>query len=236
MYKSIIYVDTGSFDNPAPGRFWLRDRYRVHQRLCMAFPKKDKLEQDPLFLQPYNEKEFENFNVPRNIGGFLFRHITPNILIVQSHQKPNWEYCFQNSSFIKKDPEIYEINFENLKENEKYKFTLEANPTKKIFTTYKNEQETEAAWWKNSCSKNGKRVFVGKENLIPWLEEKLKNFGAMAENVDVNLKFIKVKEKRFSVANYSGSLIIKDFLSFKSALVCGIGPLKGFGCGLLLIE
>ena len=64
MYLSCLLIDVGTDpDRPRPGRLWLRNPHRVHQRLCMAFPypqtpqtKKD----DPHFLTPYWPCGFED--------------------------------------------------------------------------------------------------------------------------------------------------------------------------------
>jgi CRISPR system Cascade subunit CasE len=101
MYLSTLLINVGSNpDRPRPGRLWLRNRYRVHQRLCMAFPSNQRKDRDPEFLAPYNPEDFPDqrqmadavcclpewsetkvdrddlaqAHTPRNAGaGFLFR-------------------------------------------------------------------------------------------------------------------------------------------------------------------
>jgi len=64
MYLSTLLIDVGSNpDRPRPGRLWLRNLYRVHQRLCMAFPSprltdRDSVDYDPAFLKPYDPAHF----------------------------------------------------------------------------------------------------------------------------------------------------------------------------------
>ena len=64
MYLSSLLIDTGrNPDRPRPGRLWLRNLYRVHQRLCMGFPSKQLTDRassdyDPDFLKPYNPAHF----------------------------------------------------------------------------------------------------------------------------------------------------------------------------------
>ncbi len=54
MHLSCLLIDTGrNPDRPRPGRLWLRNRYRVHQRLCMAFPTPQQRQNDREFLMPY---------------------------------------------------------------------------------------------------------------------------------------------------------------------------------------
>ena len=87
MYLSHLLVDVGvNPDRPRPGRLWLRNVYRVHQRLCMAFPDAQRKAKDPRFLRPFEEKDFPETNAakeeitsddvhqPRSAqNGFLFR-------------------------------------------------------------------------------------------------------------------------------------------------------------------
>lgn len=59
MYLSCLLVDVGTNpDRPRPGRLWLRNVYRVHQRLCMAFPSAERKSDDPQFLAPYRPEHF----------------------------------------------------------------------------------------------------------------------------------------------------------------------------------
>jgi CRISPR system Cascade subunit CasE len=54
MFLSTLFINVGNNpDRPHPGRDWLRNLYRVHQRLCMAFPSASLRQDDPLFLKPY---------------------------------------------------------------------------------------------------------------------------------------------------------------------------------------
>jgi len=93
-------------DDPSPGKKWLRNLYRVHQRLCMAFPSQERESDDPEFLEPFNPKDFgdKQVHVKREENaGFLFR-IDPVmrgrvVVLVQSALKPNWDYAFHNACY-----------------------------------------------------------------------------------------------------------------------------------------
>jgi CRISPR system Cascade subunit CasE len=54
MFLSRLHVNLGS----EPGRLWLRNMYRIHQRLCMAFPSGGRRKSDPEFLRPYEPADF----------------------------------------------------------------------------------------------------------------------------------------------------------------------------------
>lgn len=59
MYLSKLLINVGTNpDRPRPGRLWLRNRYRVHQRLAMAFPSDQRKDRDPEFLAPYTPDDF----------------------------------------------------------------------------------------------------------------------------------------------------------------------------------
>jgi hypothetical protein len=61
MYLSCLLIDVGDDpDRPRPGRLWLRNLYRVHQRLCMAFPTAPQRQKDPEFLMPYQPCGFQD--------------------------------------------------------------------------------------------------------------------------------------------------------------------------------
>jgi CRISPR system Cascade subunit CasE len=103
MFLSLLHVNVG--DDPErdqPGRQWLRDIYRVHQRLWMAFPDGARRAEDPNFLGPWDGPAIPDPKPTRREAGFLFRierDGCPRIL-VQSAQRPDWEYAFQNAPYL----------------------------------------------------------------------------------------------------------------------------------------
>jgi len=121
MYHSHLFINVG--DNPdRPDwnlcRRWLRNLYRVHQRLCMAFPKAvpERHEREAAYCKPYDRGSFplQHDLPPESDGGdvhkarngengFLFRIDYPvdskqggrrPVIIVQSATRPDWEYAF----------------------------------------------------------------------------------------------------------------------------------------------
>jgi CRISPR system Cascade subunit CasE len=119
MYVSTLLINVGDDpDRPRPGRLWLRNLYRVHQRLCMAFPSAPRKSADRDFLAPYDPSDFPEdryladgtpSEVPADVlrqvhtkrndkSGFLFR-IDPQpggrvTIVVLSSLLPNWDYAF----------------------------------------------------------------------------------------------------------------------------------------------
>ena len=103
MFLSLLYVNVGSDpDRDQPGRRWLRDVYRVHQRLWMAFPDSKRREEDPFFLGAWDESSTAVPKPPRRESGFLFRIERDGLprILVQSAQQPYWDYAFQNAPYL----------------------------------------------------------------------------------------------------------------------------------------
>jgi hypothetical protein len=119
MYQSCLLIDVGNDpDRPRPGRLWLRNRYHVHQRLCMAFPSASQKTGDAGFLTPFKPEEFGQgqVHVKRAAGsGFLFR-VDPltngrAVILVQSARKPDWCYAFYNAGhFLSAPPQVKQLD------------------------------------------------------------------------------------------------------------------------------
>ena len=203
MYLSTLLINTGTNpDRPRPGRMWLRNVYRVHQRLCMAFPSSGKKQDDPYFLKPYRSKDFsktvnkfeamEKSSATSTIkqvctrrtdtDGFLFR-IDPHpqsgssIILVQSAANPDWAYAFQNAeALLKAEPEVREFE-PQIKTGEKRRFCILANPVRKVS--------------KNSLNLSGNPFdpkWIGKDIPVPvpdlpnWLERRAEPLWQANEN------------------------------------------------------
>lgn len=98
MFLSLLPVNVRG----EPGRRWLNDIYRVHQRLWMGFPDDVRLADDPFFLGPWDGPGIPEPKPKRREAGFLFRierDGSPRIL-VQSVERPNWKYAFQNAPYL----------------------------------------------------------------------------------------------------------------------------------------
>ena len=101
MYLSQLLVNIGSDpDKPRPGLEWIKQTYRVHQRIWMAFPDDKSREEDPFFLGEWSPDAKPK--PKRSEAGFLYRiepdH--PTRILVQSVLKPDWEYAFQNARHL----------------------------------------------------------------------------------------------------------------------------------------
>ncbi len=193
MYLSSILVDLGTNpDRPRPGRLWLRNLYRVHQRLCMAFPTDSRKETDGQFLAPYRPEDFpeqghlaeksanevernvlKDVHAPRNVNrGFLFR-IDPQpgtgraVILVQSAGRPDWSYAFQNADHLLAAPVEVRPFDPGFSPNRRLRFRILANPVRKV-----SPRSLDFAGKPFEKKWIGKDVPVPTTDLAKWLERR----------------------------------------------------------------
>lgn len=126
MFLSLLHVDVR---HGRPGRSWLRNVYHVHQRLWMAFPDSSRKKDDPFFLGTWDTPVVPDPKPTRHECGFLFRieHDGPTRVLVQSAQRPDWDYGFQNALGLLADaPRVRQFEPE-LHRDQAYRFRLLAN-------------------------------------------------------------------------------------------------------------
>ncbi len=265
MFLSTLLIDTGvSPDRPRPGRLWLRNLYRVHQRLCMAFPSKERKKVDAEFLQPYSPGDFpeDRFRadekpapppeVRRQVhakrdghSGFLFR-VDPlpggrAIIVVLSALEPDWGYAFNNAlhllAAIPERPRPLRVNIEV---GQRFRFRLNANAVFRAVakSRHRSGEPVKAEWI-------GKRIGVSgdESSLRRWIERRAASAGfsvseltaAQPGYVYVNKTSAAGDAQRLRSVRYEGLLEVNDPDRFRDALISGIGPAKAFGFGLLSI-
>ncbi len=250
MHLSSLLVDLGDNpDRPRPGRLWLRNRYRVHQRLCMAFPSLAAKADDPAFLKPYSPGSFTHVHGPRSeLQAFLFR-VDPQpgnraLILVQSATRPDWEYAFQNAGYLLAAPpqvQPYDPLFEA---GQAWRFRLLANPTKRLreASLGPDGKLINPELWKNLKGK-GKRVPVPRGMLQDWLMRRAGDAGfrvVRLYNVQPGYLYVAKNGEgtgtRLRSAQYDGILEVTDPQSFRHAFIHGIGPGKAFGFGLVSVR
>jgi len=243
VYRSCLLIDVGNNpDRPRPGRLWLRNRYHVHQRICMAFPSASRKAEDVDFLTPFKLDDFGNgqVHVKRAMdSGFLF-HITPlpngrAVIIVQSAIEPDWGYAFHNASYLLAAPPVVKPFEPHFPEGQCLRFRLAANPTRRL-SKHSLDAKKESI---------GKRVPVPTDRLIDWLAHRGESAGFIVTRDVTTLvsgyayfnKNDKKSDKwqRLRSVLFSGLLRVTDPDVFRQTLVHGIGSGKAFGFGLLLI-
>ncbi len=257
MYLSPLLIDVGTDpDRPRPGRLWLRNLYRVHQRLCMAFPDADRREQDPDFLAPFRPEDFpllgpdktvkglgKHVHIPRaDKSGFLFR-VDPQpganpVILVQSVARPDWKYAFHNAGYLlAAAPEVREIN-PQFTVAQRLRFRLKANTVRRATEGSRDSagQPLDPKWV-------GKRVPVQQDRAEEWVTRRGKTGGfrliAVSSTVAGYTYFSKTgergaRQRLFSVL-FDGVLEVTDPAAFITTLHTGIGAAKAFGFGLLSV-
>lgn len=195
MFLSQLLINaSGDPDHPTPGREWLANRYRMHQRLCMAFPTQERFTRDREFLEPYVPADFPedrsgadqskessdtavlaHVHRPRDPStGFLFRVESGPAgevaVWVLSAAKPDWNYAFQNSPGLlataPRVPRPVELRYHP---GTHCRFRLTANPVRRLSKNSKN-----AAGEAVTSSWIGKRapVPLNEAHLRAWLENR----------------------------------------------------------------
>ncbi len=260
MYLSCLLVDTGSSpDRRRPGRSWLRNMYRVHQRLCMAFPSDPRRGDDPNFLQPYDPADFPQVHARRtDSGAFLFRVDVQSggrvVILVQSAIKPDWEYAFHNAGhFLAARPEVKPIDL-SFGAKTCLRFRLVANPTRKVATIPRAKRSDV-----KEPGRHGRRVPVPgtDEALKEWLERRAEpgarsgkapfahrpRAGFRLQRIDrIQCGYVymckthdRSRGQRLRSVRYDGVLEVTDADGFRNTVIRGIGPAKSFGFGLLSV-
>ncbi len=252
MYLSHLLINVGDNpDRPRPGRLWLRNLYRVHQRLCMAFPSAARRSDDSNFLKPFKAEEFGNgqVHVKRDgNSGFLFR-IDPHsagrtVILVQSSIKPDWDYAFHNAGYLLAAPSEVRLFDPRFTKGQHLRFRLIANPTRRLSKNSPDAKEESI----------GKRVPVPTNQLSDWIVRKgelggflvdkestivhpgYSYFGKSYKKRNNEAQGDKKNEKsRLRSVRYEGVLEVTDADLFCNTTLSGIGPAKAFGFGLLSI-
>jgi CRISPR system Cascade subunit CasE len=256
MYLSYLLIDTGDNpDRPRPGRLWLRNRYHVHQRLCMAFPSASRKENDEHFLKPYCFKDFPEqreladqnkasvgkeiltqIHEPRSEkNNFLFR-IDPlalgrAMIVIQSAIEPDWEYAFHNAKhLLAASPEVkpFEPSFS---QGQSLRLRLEANPTRRL-SKHSPDAKQESV---------KKRVPVPTEKLVDWLPRRAAKAGFSLDKNATTIQpgyayiYKNGKGQQLRSVRFDGFLWVTNPDAFQETLVRGMGSGKAFGFGLLSV-
>ena len=254
MYLSCLLVDGGTNpDRPRPGRLWLRNAYRVHQRLCMAFPSNERKQVDPAFLQAYIPQDFGGTQVHTRRsrdGGFLFR-VDPvtggnPVILVQSACRPDWDYAFHNAScLLAAAPQVRSFDPAFIA-SQSLRFRLKVNPTKRVRDKSRDSsgEPLDRKWV-------GKRVPVPSQSIPEWLGSWLSRCTARKVEpgftlaspphcepgwVYVNKNGNREGGQQLRSAVFEGVLLVNEPRAFLKTVCAGIGRGKAFGFGLLTLS
>jgi CRISPR system Cascade subunit CasE len=258
MYLSCLKVDVHDRGGlPTVGAKWLQNRYRVHQRLCMAFPRASRLQADPDFLQAFDPSDFPllraaavqtkraagteqlaQVHAPRSSSaGFLFRvdpSRTGTQIIVQSASAPNWAYAFGNFHGVLLEDAAVRPFAPAFGAGQRLQFRLEANPTRRV--------DTKSA--PDGTRRHGRRVPVAASRCVDWLRRFERDGGFILDPQDVRLDCGVVRARKsaeseegvsYSAARFEGLLTVADPNAFARKLSAGFGTAKAYGFGLMSV-
>lgn len=251
MFLSQLLVNMGSHpDKPRPGAEWIKQTYRVHQRIWMAFPDEHRLKEDPFFLGTWSTGSAAKPR--REEAGFLYRiePDPPARILVQSTTKPNWEYAFQNAPhLLTTAPQVREFD-PGVEAGCDYRFRLvmlmvkrrsprpgDSGPGKEVESPIRCLLPPKAAGERSEFDPN---LTAWRERLV-WAAER-NGFA-----VDAGAKTLRVQPVRnlrmkktgageppsFNAALFEGQLQCVDADKLRAAVVNGVGRGKAFGMGLL---
>ncbi len=219
MYFSKVSLDTGVSVGKL-ARIAVSD-YKVHQHIWNLFSD-----------DPDRKRDFL-YRMEKSRDGYFFYTL--------SNRPPEDKDGIWKIETKKYDPKVTE--------GERFVFSLRANPvvTKKDGAG-KRKRHDVVMEAKHRCNN---KDFVLREKVqelgVEWLEKRGEKNGfavkpVVAESYCQHRLFKKAKKEekndpiRFSAIDFSGLLKVTDKEFFLSALYKGIGPAKGFGCGLLMIK
>lgn len=253
MFLSQLLVNPGSHpDKPRPGVDWIKQTYRVHQRIWMAFPNANQMKEDPFFLGTWSSESLAK--PKRQEGGFLFRiePEPPLRILVQSIEKPNWEYAFQNAPHLLSGPPQVREYDPHFIAGDRFRFRLVLLMVKR--RTAPADAAKDGA---KSRSEHPIRCLLpasepsGKPRPDPdftaWrkrLEEVAKRSGFALGDYPKQLRVQPVRNlymkptgatpgAPFNAAMFEGLLTCTDPTQLREAVINGISRGKAFGMGLL---
>ena len=195
----------------------IRDTYDWHQRVWEAFGGRNGQTRDFLIRVDRKEEAFRVLILSRSLPA-----------------KPDW--CPTDCFGTKVVPDDYFAHA-------RYRFSLLANPTKKIRSDKAGER-----------TKNGRRVPVTqREELIAWLVRKAEagGYAVILTREDDSGKEVEVlrtipRGREFfhkdrathgthTAVEFQGELTVTNPAQFRATVATGIGSAKAFGFGLLVI-
>lgn len=252
MFLSQLLVNPGDHpDKPRPGLDWVRQTYRVHQRIWMAFPDTHRMKEDPFFLGTWSSDSLAK--PKRQAGGFLFRIEAepPLRILVQSAEKPRWDYAFQNAPhLLASEPQVREYD-PSFTAGQTFRFRLVAQmvtrrtiPAGKLLEGQKAKSEHPIRCLLPADGDGHQRpdpdFTAWRERLAVWAERHGFSLGEYPKQLRVqpipNLTMKPAgqeRPKRFNAAMFEGLLTCADPERLHAAVVNGVGRGKAFGMGLL---
>jgi CRISPR system Cascade subunit CasE len=235
MFLSQLLVNIGDDpDKPRPGMEWIKHTYRVHQRIWMAFPDAQQLNADPFFLGEWSAGGAK----PKRIdAGFLFRiePDRPTRILVQSVQRPNWEYAFQNAPYLLRELPAEREFDPDYRVGQRFRFRLVMLMVKRRSKKHRQEDPRAKLEVPIQCTVDGRPD----PEYGAWRDRLREASGVHGFEInDLRVqpnRSLRMKDKQgsFNAAIFDGVLTCTDSSRLTSAVINGVGRGKAFGMGLL---
>jgi len=185
------------------------------------------------------------------------------VVYVQSVAEPDWSYLDTCKNYLLSEEGISNPAYKNvapsyrgLRKGQTVAFSLRANPTKRIFKPTKGEdmlkgkrvallrEDEQIDWLVRKGDEREKGCPGGFEILAKKIREqndeirKILHVNTTQEGKQTGRKSDEKGKHRMTqlTVRFDGLLRITDPDAFRETLVRGIGPAKGFGCGLMLVR
>lgn len=247
MFLSQLLVNTGDHpDKPRPGLDWIKQTYRVHQRIWMAFPSEQRLKEDPFFVGTWSSAGLAKDR--RATGGFLFR-IEPDPplrVLVQSVEEPKWDYAFANAKhLLAENPKVRGFDPE-CEAGRSYRFrlvmqmvkrrTVPVGKAQEIGRKRRTEHPIRCLLSGNGGDRPDPNFTAWRERLAAYAERCGFTLGPMFVQPVSNLTMKpegRSPPQRCHAALFDGQLTCDTPSRLREAVVNGVGRGKAFGMGLL---
>lgn len=182
---------------------------------------------------------------------------------VQSIVEPDWSYLDKCKNYLLSEEGISNPAYKNvapsylgLRNGQTVSFSLRANPTKRIFKPTKGDdmlkgkrvallrEEEQIDWLVRKGDERENGCPGGFEILAKGIQEQndeirqIVHVNTTLEGKQTGHKKDEKGEHRMThlTVRFDGLLRITDPDAFRETLICGIGPAKAFGCGLMLVS
>ncbi len=197
----------------------LSNMYELHRTIMRGFPER----------LPPGERVLYRLEIAPRTG--------EAVVLVQSQTPPDWRSVGRSESYFLSTPQVKPFEMK-IRKGQVLRFRLHANPTVKT--------------WSRTTGKKTRVPLVREERQIAWLVRKgtQGGFRILTEGPGVpQVRVVEIgkrsgwsrgdgKKNRLLiyVVQFDGFLEVTDPDPFLEAVRSGIGPAKGFGCGLLSLS
>jgi CRISPR system Cascade subunit CasE len=206
-------------------RFWQRvqDAYHAHSLIWDLFSDGPERERDFLFRQE-EHRGLPGFltvssRAPSSRNGTWIVETKPYAPVLREGQQLGF-VLRANPVRTVQDPERRHHRHDVVMDAKR---RLRTEPTAPLPSLPEIVQEAGAAWLAGRALQHGFTFSPGEVSADGYTQLRLVKEGSKAPI-------------RLSTIDFSGRLTVTDPERFRAALTTGIGPAKGFGCGLLLVR